>query len=119
MGVAQDVHGHAAAGEPVDDGTEPERFIVRVSDDGQYRRPGWQQVPGPGSATPQGRRRRDQPPVPHRRNTCGAVQPKAEPRYVRERWMILIIFRLMRANRHSCHGRNVRRKSVMRVGRVT
>jgi len=32
--------------------------------------------------------------------------------------MIRIIFRLMRANRQSCHGTKVRRKSVHRVGRV-
>ena len=33
--------------------------------------------------------------------------------------MILIIFRLMRANRQSCQGTNVLRKIVQRVGRVT
>ena len=39
--------------------------------------------------------------------------------YLRERRMMLIIFMLIRANRHSCQGMNVRRKIVQRVGRVT
>jgi len=33
--------------------------------------------------------------------------------------MILIIFALMRTNRQSCQGTNVRRNTVQRVGRVT
>ena len=40
-------------------------------------------------------------------------------REVRGRRMILIIFALMRANRRSCQGTNVRRNTVQRVGRVT
>ena len=39
--------------------------------------------------------------------------------YLCERRMMLIIFMLIRANRHSCRGMNVRRKIVQRVGRVT
>ncbi len=38
------------------------------------------------------------------------------------RWlrrMIPIIFALIAAKRQTCHGRNVRRKSVVRVGLVT
>ena len=40
-------------------------------------------------------------------------------REVRGRRMILIIFALMRTNRQSCQGTNVRRNTVQRVGRVT
>lgn len=39
--------------------------------------------------------------------------------YLRERKMMPNILRLMRAKRQSCHGMNVRMKSVQRVGRVT
>jgi hypothetical protein len=48
-----------------------------------------------------------------------AASPAGRRLYLCERRMMLIIFMLIRANRQSCQGMNVRRKIVQRVGRVT